>query len=392
MVNSYLRMLLVFGSLLISLSLFQGVSQAQNTVVIGVNIPLSGERAAEGETSRMALELARKTVNDSGGLQIGQEKYNVEYVYRDNKSEPNGAISAAIELISKDKVLGIIGPIASSTAIPASGICQSFKTPMITPTSTNPKTTANKPYIFRAIALDTFQADVLVDFSISEFDAKQAAVLYKSSSSYPRGMAEFFKSSFENRVGEGSVVAYEDFLGSEKDLSNQLEVIVASDADILFLPQYAYEIPELIEQIRDKGWNKTILGGDAWESAELTSKCGELCHGLFYGSHFIAKGAKGKAGAFVKAYTKMADEEPNFYAALGYDSANLLFTAISQLQTYDSDLLATRKNIKNNIARIKGFQGVAGMMDMNENGDPTKSAVVIKIDADGLSAYKVVTP
>ena len=378
--------------LLVSLALPCPVPAGQK-VTIGANLPLSGAREATGVSTRDGMELLREQINAAGGLKIGESLYEVEYVYADNESDPQKAVAATLELITKYNVLGIVGPNASSNAIPAGNICESFKTPMISPTSTNPRTTEDRPFVFRACFLDNFQGEVMANFAIKEFNAGKAAVLYDIASAYPKGLAEFFKGAFEAKQGPNSVVAFENFLPSEKNLSQHLDRIVASGADVLFLPQYAHEIPSIIEQARARGWNKPILGGDAWETSDLVEKCGDKCKGLFFSSHFGAVGAKGKTQTFVEQYKARYDQLPIGYAALGYDAASLMLTAIGKLDGLKPNLLDNRAAIKDRLSSIKGFEGVSGTLDMNTGGDPTKSAVIIKINDKGeFESYKIENP
>ncbi len=370
-----------------------GMAQAQETITIGINLPLSGARKEAGKNVKAGVELIREQVNAAGGVKIGGQSYTLQYVYGDNESEPQKAVSAALKLITVDKVVAIVGPIDSSRAIPAGNICNSFKTPMVSPTSTNPKTTLNRPFVFRACFLDNFQGEVMADFAITELKAEKAAVLFNVADAYPRGLAEFFKKSFEKQRGPGSVVAFEKFLSSEKDYSHYFEKIVASDADVLFIPQYSDEIPAIIKQARKNGWKKAIFGGDAWESSDLMAECGDVCKGLYFCSHFGAVGAKGKAKTFVEQFEKKNGRLPTANAALSYDSVDLVLTAISHLDSLGSNLLDTRRAIKDKLAAIRSFEGVSGSLDMNSTGDPTKSAVVLKINDKGeFESYKILNP
>lgn len=366
---------------------------AGEKVTIGFNLPLSGAREATGVSTREGAELLRDQINAAGGLQVGGSRYELEFVYADNESNPQKAVAATLDLITRSNVIGIVGPNASSNAIPAGGICESFKTPMISPTSTNPRTTQDRPFVFRACFLDPFQGEVMASFAIKEFKAAKAAVLYDISSAYPKGLAEFFKAAFEAKQGPGSVVAFENFLSSEKDLTLHLDRIVASDADVLFLPQYAHEIPSIVEQARARGWNKIILGGDAWESSDLMANCGDKCKGLYFSSHFGAVGAKGKTQIFVEQYQAKYNQLPIGYAALGYDATSLLLTAIGRMDGIGPNLLENRAAIKDRLAAIKGFEGVSGTLDMDAGGDPAKSAVIIKINDNGeFESYAIENP
>jgi len=369
------------------------VCQAAESIKIGLNLSYSGPRKSSGLASKIGAEMVKDQINSAGGLLIGDKKYTVEFVHADNKSSTQQAVTNGLELITKGQVLAIIGPNASSRAIPAGGISQSFGTPMISPTSTNPRTTLNRSYVFRACFLDPFQGEAMASFVSSEFKAKKAAVLYNISSAYPKGLAEFFKTAFEAKHGTGSVVAFEDFLSSEKDLSGQLSKIVKAKPDVLFVPQYDYEIPEIVRQARESGWEKVILGGDAWETSSLVDECGDLCKGLYFTSHFAAIGARGKTKDFVDNYKAVTSAIPTGNSALGYDATDLLLTAISSIEELTGDLLKDRAAIRDQLTKIKGFQGVSGTLDMTEGGDPVKSAVIIKINENNeFESYKTQNP
>lgn len=363
------------------------------TVRIGFNLALTGNLDFLGVAAREGAEILKEQINQAGGIVIGKTSYPVEYVYVDNQSGRLKGVEAALRLISKENVLGLIGPNASSQAIPAGGIANSFQIPMICPASTNPKTTFERPFVFRSCFLDSYQGDFMADFAISDLGAKKAAILFNIASAYPKGLAEFFRNGFEVRRGKGAVVAYEDFLSNETDFSKHLERIVASEADVLFIPQYATEVPALVSQARAMGWQKPILGGSAWESASLVARCGEQCKGLFFSSHFGASGSTGKTGAFVELFHKKYGRLPSSFSALAYDAVDLMLTAIGNLNKLEGNLLVDRANIKEEIAKLKGFTGVTGIFDMDASGDPRKSGVIIRITNDGkFESYKIQTP
>ncbi|WP_136809272.1 ABC transporter substrate-binding protein [Desulfosediminicola flagellatus] len=372
----------VFVTVLLLLTL-TATAQAVQSIKIGLNFPLTGDLKDMGITSREGAEIVRAEVNAEGGLLIGDKRYPVEFIYADNESNVEKAVSGALNLISRENVLGIIGPCASSNAIPVGGISESFKIPMVSSTSTNPKTTLKRPFVFRACFLDSFQGEAMARFATKEFKAEKAAVLFDSENAYPRGLAEFFKSAFEGIKGPGSVVAYESYEADDSDLSALLATIVKSDADVLFVPQYAHELPNILKQIRAAGWKKSVLGGDAWEASDLMENCGDLCKGLYFSSHFAAVGAKGIAGDFVERYQAQTKQSPTAFGALAYDATKLMLKAISRVDDFTGNLFIDRAAVKEQLASIQGFQGVSGIVNMNASGDPAKSAVVIRITENG---------
>ena len=301
----------------------------------------------------MPGKCSRSRSTRPAGLKVGNKSYTLEFVYQDNESKAESATAAALKLITQDKVLAIIGPQSSKQAIPAGEVCDANKTVMITPWSTNPKTTLNRPWVFRACFLDPFQGPVLAKFATKELKAKKAAVLYDIASDYPKGLAEFFKEAFEKINGNGSVVAFETFTTKDRDFSAQLTKIVASKADVLFTPQYYDEVPLIVKQAHELGWKKPILGSDSWGSAELMKLCGKDCKGSIFSTHYAAAGAKGATKEFIDSYKAKYGYEPDDVAALTWDAARMLLQAIQNTKGLTGNLEKDRKAVRDQLAQIK---------------------------------------
>ncbi len=371
-----------------------GTGLAAGTIKIGFNIPLTGDIPKVGEGSKYAGEMLKERINKAGGLKVGNKAYPLEFVYQDNEAKAESATATALKLITQDKVLAIIGPQSSKQAIPAGEVCDANKTVMISPWSTNPKTTQNRPWVFRACFLDPFQGPVLANFATKELKAKKAAVLYDIASDYPKGLAEFFKEAFEKMHGKGSVAAFETFTTKDRDFSAQLTKIIASKADVLFVPQYYDEVPLIIKQAHELGWKKPVLGSDSWGSAELMKLCGKDCIGSYFSTHYAAAGAKGATREFIDSYKAKFSYEPDDVAALTWDAIRMLLQAVQNTKGLTGNLEKDRKAIRDQLAKIKEFDGITGKMTFTgKNGDPVKCAVLVKISPEGtFNFYKSVCP
>ena len=278
-----------------------GRAQAE-TIKIGINAELTGDIPKVGEGTKFAAQMWLDDVKAAGGLAVGKKKYTVELVLEDNESKAESAVKVATKMITEDGVLVMVGPQASKQAIPAGGIANNYKTVMISPWSTNPDTTKDRPYVFRACFLDPFQGPVVANFISNEFKFTKAAVLYDVASDYPKGLAEFFKKAWEGKHGKGSVVAYESFTTKDTDFSSQLTKIINSGAQVLFTPQYYNEVALIVQQAHQLGWKKPIVGSDSWGSAETVKLCGKDCYGAFFSTHYAAAGATGATKAFIDRY------------------------------------------------------------------------------------------
>ena len=368
-------------------------AKGPDSIRIGVNAPLTGDIPKVGEGTKFAAQMWLDDVNAAGGIEVGVKKYKVELIIEDNESKAESAVKANTKLITEEDVLAIIGPQSSKQAIPAGGKANEQGTPMISPWSTNPDTTKDRPFVFRGCFLDPFQGPVVANFIKDEFGFKKAAVLYDVASDYPKGLAEFFKAAWEKQNGPGSVVAYESFTTKDADFSSQLTKINNSGAEVLFTPQYYNEVALIVQQAHQLGWNKPIVGSDSWGSAETVKLCGKDCYGLFFSTHYAAAGAKGATKAFIDRYKKEHGYVPDDVAALTWDAMRIVQAAIEGAGELTGDIEKDRIAVRDALASIKDFDGITGKMTFTEDGDPIKCAVVVRIsDAGEFEFFKSVCP
>jgi branched-chain amino acid transport system substrate-binding protein len=390
-----MRKILLFlvSCLVIGLILSPCVWSKTKTIKVGINAPMTGDIPKVGEGTKYAAQMWLEDIKAAGGLEVGGKKYPVELVIEDNESKAESAVKVNTKMITQDEVMVIVGPQASSQAIPAGEVANNYKTPMISPWSTNPDTTKDRPFIFRGCFLDPFQGPVAANFIKEEFGFTKAAVLYDVASDYPKGLAEFFKEAWEKANGAGSVVAFESFTTKDVDFSSQLTKIIKSGAEVLFTPQYYNEVALIVQQAHELGWNKPIMGSDSWGSAETVELCGKDCYGLFFSTHYAAAGAKGATKAFIDRYNKKYGYVPDDVGALTWDALRIVQKAIQSYGKITGNVEKDRKGIRDALANIKEFDGITGKMTFTEDGDPIKCAVIVRISEKGeYEFYKSVCP
>ena len=386
-----MKKMFLFLVLCVVLISFGGCSQKSDTIRVGVDAELTGDMPAVGESCKKAAEMAVKEVNDAGGIDVAGKKYKVELFVEDNAGKPDQSASVAQKLITQQKVHALIGPNATRYALPASEIAESSKVVMITPWSTNPKTTldaktnASKKYVFRACFIDPFQGGVVAKFAIDTLKAKKAAVLYDVASEYNKGIAEIFKETFEKNGGK--VVAFETYTTNDKDFSGQLTKIKRAVPDMIFLPNYYSEIPLQIQQAKRLGITVPFVGSDSWGSQDLLKLCGNDCDGYYFSTHYAADAATPVATKFIDGFKAKYNSTPDDVAALTYDSFGLLFQALKSAAKLDRD------SIRDALAKIPKYEGVTGNMQFKEgSGDPTKSAVIVQIKGGKFAYFATANP
>ena len=342
-------------------------------IQVGQFASLTGAQATFGQSTDKGVRLALKEINDSGGV-LGQP---LRVTTKDNQSKPGETSTAVRELITRDKVVALIGEVASGRSLEAAPIAQRSGIPMISPASTNEKVTETGDHIFRVCFIDPFQGTVCAKFA-RKLGASKAAILTDVSKDYSLGLARSFKQEFV-KTG-GTILGEQSYTGGDKDFSAQLTAIKAGNPDVIFLPAYYTEAPLIIRQARQLGITVPFVGGDGWDSPELIAVGGPAVEGCYFSNHFSNQSTDPQVVAFVKAYRDTYHEDPDAMVALGYDALKLLADAMKRAGTSDP------AKVNAAIATTKDFPGVTGKITLDEHRNPTKPAVMLQVK-DGKFAY-----
>jgi len=374
---------LVLGTVLAGLAAGCGGGEKKaDTIKVGANLEMTGGSASYGISSKNAIELAFKEINEKGGINGKQ----LELVVADNKSEAAEATNAMQKLVSQDNVVAVIGPNLSSSVIAASAINNSAKVLDIAPMATNPYVTVDqasgktKDFNYRTCFIDPFQGTVMAKFATAELGVGNAAVLIDNSSDYAKGLAQFFK---ENFVKEGgAVTAEESYLQKDTDFKATLTKIKATNPDFLYVPGYYQEVGLIVKQARELGMNMPIAGGDGWDSAKMPEIAGAAAlNNTYFSSLYSPEDSSDINKNFVAAYEKAYGQKPDVFAALSYDSALLVAEAIKNAGSTEP------AKISEAMAKINEFSGVSGSVTFDDKHNPVKSAVILEYK-DGAQSLK----
>jgi branched-chain amino acid transport system substrate-binding protein len=290
------------------------------------------------------------------------------------------------KLVSSDKVIAVIGEIASSRSLEAGPICQEAKIPMVSPGATNPKVTEVGDYVFRVCFIDPFQGTVMAKFALDNLKATKVAILTDVRNDYSVGLTKYFKEYFESHGGK--VVLERSFSGggTDKDFRAQLTAIKAAQPDAIFVPGYYTEAGLIAKQARSLGIKVPLLGGDGWDSPKLTEIGGSAIDGSYFSTHFSPKDTNPKVQDFVKRYQEKFKGMPDGMAPLGYDAMMVLAQAINTAGGTDG------AKIRDALAGVKDFDGVTGKITIDPQRNATKAAVVLKVNGAGNDFVASVAP
>lgn len=348
-----------------------------DTIKLGFNFEETGELAAYGTAEQKGAQLAVDEINKEGGI----DGKKIEVVDKDNKSETAEAATVTTNLVTQSKVNAIVGPATSGATAAAVANATKAGVPLISPSATQDGLTKGQDYLFIATFQDSFQGKIISNFVTNKLDAKKVVLYYDNSSDYAKGIAKSFQDNYK-----GDIIATETFQAKDTDFQAALTKIKDKDFDAIVIPGYYTEAGKIVNQARGMGIDKPIVGGDGFNGEEFVQQATpEKASNIYFISGFSSTvDVSEKAKKFLEAYKAKYKEEPSTFAALAYDSVNLVANAAKGAKN--------SVEIKDNLAKTKNFEGVTGDTSFDKNHNTVKTAFMMTMENGKVTAAEVVQP
>jgi branched-chain amino acid transport system substrate-binding protein len=376
---SWVRPLSVLGTLaLVSCAGQEG--GAADEILIGEFGSLTGTTATFGISTRNGIDMAIEEVNAAGGV-LGRQ---VRVIVEDDQGRPEEAQTVVTKLITSDRVVAVLGEVASSRTLAAAPVAQQNGIPLITPSSTNPEVTLVGDYIFRVCFIDPFQGLVMAKFATNTLKMNRVAILRDIKNDYSVGLADVFIENFTQMGGQ--IVADESYSEGDTDFSAQLTALRATNPQAIFVPGYYTEVGLIARQAKSLGLNVPLLGGDGWDSPSLIEIGGEALEGSYFSNHYSVEDPSPAIQGFVTKYREKHGETPDALAGLAYDAAMLLFDAMRRANSTEPAA------VRDALASTQNFQGITGTITLDENRNAVKPAVVLQIKDAKLNYVETINP
>lgn len=335
---------------------------------VGAYLSLSGAQTQFGTDTREGIELAVDEVNAAGGIKGKPMKV----LYEDDKSNPQEATNKVLQLIDRDKVVAILGEVASSISRAGGIVANNRKVPMITPSSTNADVTKVGPFVFRVCFTDDVQGKMGADFIVQKLGKKKIGLLYASDDLYSSGLAKEFRDEVK-RLG-AEIVAEKSFLKTETNFTTYISEITSAKPEIIYAPIYYTAMVPIARQAKAAGVSGDMfVGGDGWDADSLLKDAGEEMEGAYFTNHYAPDVPWPNSKAFLAKYREKYHRDPSSLAAMGYDAAKLLADAIGRAKAPTPDA------IRQAIQETKNFQGATGTISIDKDRNADKAVVVVKI-------------
>jgi branched-chain amino acid transport system substrate-binding protein len=377
-----LRRVAALASLLVfALAACKGGSGGNDDeILIGEFSSLTGGTATFGQSTHNGVTMAFDEINAAGGV-LGKK---LKVLVEDDQSKPEEAATAVTKLISQDRVVALIGEVASSRTLAAAPIAQASRIPLVSPASTNPRVTQVGDYIFRVCFIDPFQGAVMAKFAANTLKLKRVAILYDVRNDYSVGLRNFFSETFRSLGGQ--IVGEQSYSEGDSDFRAQLTQLKGLQPEAIYVPGYYTEVGTIARQARELGIKVPLMGGDGWDSPKLVEIGGKAIEGSYLSNHYSVDDPSPAIQKFVANYRTRYGSVPDALAALGYDAAYVLADAIKRAGSTDG------AKIRDALAATKDFVGVTGTITIDKDRNAVKPAAVLKVTDGKFEFVESISP
>jgi ABC-type branched-subunit amino acid transport system substrate-binding protein len=378
-----------------------------NKGVLGCLLPLSGPFAIYGQEVLNGIELGMGIFNEK------EDAPDLELVIRDTGGDPELALNALEELANTEKVIAVIGPLASRAATASAKKAQTLGIPIITFTQKE-GITDEGAMVFRNFLTPSREVDKLLDVAIRQMGLKRFAIIYPDNS-YGR----FFLNTFWDRLEErgGMVTAVETYKTDETDFAEQIKKMTGLfyprpesltqkllamrtpeeeesiifpdepqpiiDFDMVFIPDNFQKVAMIAPQLVYHDVHNVLLGGtSAWQSPQLLETAGDYVQGAIFSSGYFDGLDDAGVSAFVEEYKANFDSEPSILAATGYDTIKYL------MEVFSDESVRTRRILQDALFNYYYFDGITGSISFDSSGEVEKESILLTISGNHFNVYR----
>ncbi len=361
-----MKRLVVLSFVFALIGALSGFAADKPPVLIGLQGPITGSWAYEGQMAKQSCEIAADLINKKGGILGGRK---VQIVVEDDAGQPQTGALAATKIVSNKDIVGSVSTYGSSICEPASNIYEKAKMVNVAYGSTAVRLTERGlKYFFRTCGRDDSQGLFFAQAVPQRFGVKKIAIMHDNTA-FGKGLAENTRDALKAQVDAGKlqIVYYDAIAPGEKDFHVPLTKMRETQPDLWYYTGYYAEAALLVTQAREIGITCPFVGGNAAINDEFVKIAGiEVAKGCYMTNEPLPADLPTKEAAeFLAAYKAKHGEIPSspwpVYAA---DAVNVIAYAVDKTGSADGAVLAEYLR-----AKVDGVPGITGKIGFTDKGD-----------------------
>lgn len=359
-----MRVKLMFKGLLViaMTAAFAMTATAAESIKLGVNVPLTGFAASDGESALNGAKLAVAQINKAGGI----DGRNLELVVYDDQASPKESVAIGTKLIEKDRVAVGISCSYSGATRAAAGVYQAAGVPYISAYAIHPDITRAGDYIFRTSFVGEVQGRAGAKLA-GEILRKKRAVLITLNNDFGESLAAGFKEKAEE-YGIAIVNEY-PYTIKDRQFGPIVARVKADNPDVIYATGYYFTAGPLVTQLRAAGVEATVIGQEGFDTQTFIDIAGPAAEGVIITTSLDRDSTSRETQDFIAEYEKMFNHKTDMVAASGHTAVKVAADAIKCAGSAD------RKAIRDCIEKTN-LAASTGTISFNSLGEIIKDVQV----------------
>ena len=348
---------------------------AKADVKVGVVISLTGVGNAYGPAQKNGVELAAARINDAGGVNGAK----LVLVIDDDQSTTDGGVTAFRKQVSQDRVVAILGPTLSNTAVAAHPVAQSAQTPVIAISNTGDGIVGKCDYgpcdyIFRASLGESTAIPQTVNVAKSKLNVKSVVLMYAQDDKFSSDGFAIFK---KNLTSAGITIKKEiAFSKTDVDLSGPVTQALAESPDAIVDSSLAGPAIQILKETNKRKPGMLVIGGNGFNTPAIIQSAGAAAEGAVSGAAWYLGNPAAENKDFVAAYKAKYNADPDQFAAQAYSALYILLDALKRTPSVTSIL---HDKLRDQIELTTGVRTPLGEFSFNSSHDVNQKVYVVQI-------------
>ena len=344
-------------------------------VKVGVVISLTGVGNVYGPTQKNGVELAAQRINDAGGANGAK----IVLVIDDDQSTTDGGVTAFRKQVSQDRVVAILGPTLSNTAVAAHPVAQSAQTPVIAISNTGDGIVGKCSYgpcdyIFRASLGESTAIPQTVNTEKSKLNVKSVVLMYAQDDKFSSdGFAIFQKSLAAAGITVKKEIA---FSKTDVDLSGPVTQALAESPDAIIDSSLAGPAIQILKEVNKRKPGMLVIGGNGFNTPAIIASAGAAAEGAVSGAAWYLGNPSTENKDFVAAYKAKYNVDPDQFAAQSFSALYILLDALKRTPSVTSVL---HDKLRDQIELTTGVKTPLGEFSFNASHDVNQKVYVVQI-------------
>jgi branched-chain amino acid transport system substrate-binding protein len=370
------------------LTLCAGTVYAENVaspIPIGIAVAQTSNVALFGQEQIIGAKIAEKYFSKSG-----VNGTPIKLVTQDTGGDEAGAINAFQNLISKEKVVGIVGPTLSQQAFGADPGANRLKVPVIGPSNTAKGIPQIGEFIGRVSAPVAKVAPYAVKQALKQNPKiKRVAVLYAQNDAFSSSETVTFQETVKGLKLE--IAKLQKFMTTDTDFTTQATAVLGANVDLVIVSGLAADGGNLVKQLRQLGYKGIIIGGNGFNTANVFPVCGKNCDGILVAQAYSPDANNPTNNAFVADYRATYKKDPPQFSAQAFTAVQVFVEGLRKVEAAmkkkitQMDLATVRVEL-NKALRKGSYITPLGEISLDKDGDINQKTFYvsqIKMDASG---------